>query len=337
MNTAGNPLHVLGLSWAGGLGDPAPSTGSPRDVASATGATLVLRRSTWEALGGFPEPFFAYQEDLELSWRAWQRGWRVRYVPGAVVVHHYAFSRNPCKMYLLERNRLLLVLTTYGTRTLLLLAPALLGLRARDGSSSPGCRAGGGRRSRAGAGCCGTCAGCGPRRAEVQAARTVPDRGLTDLWVARFSPSPSRCRRARRSCRRPGRATGGWCGASSEPGSRGRPGLSPRRGSSQVRQLHRHLLGRQEPGPSRVVARQLVRDVAVQQRPRSRRRAGCPPPTRRNAREVAGRHEHALGPRRCCPRAARRPARRAWRITAEPASSAGAEATAVGAQASWSA
>ncbi len=58
--------------------------------------------------------------------RCWQRGLRVLYVPAAVVTHRYHFSRNPAKWYLLERNRLIFVLTTYERRTLLLLLPAAL-------------------------------------------------------------------------------------------------------------------------------------------------------------------------------------------------------------------
>lgn len=187
MNTAGNPLHVLGLSWAGGLGDPASQHRVARDVASATGATLVIRRAVWDALDGFPEEFFAYQEDLDLSWRAWQRGWRVRYVPGAVVVHHYAFSRNARKMYLLERNRLLFVLTTYGTRTLFLLAPALLGFELAMAVVAG--LQGWGRQKVSGWGWVLRNLGwVRSRRSTVQSARTVSDRELVDLWVARFSP-----------------------------------------------------------------------------------------------------------------------------------------------------
>lgn len=187
MNTAGNPLHVLGLSWAGGLGEPAADHRVARDVASASGATLVLRRSTWEALGGFPEEFFAYQEDLELSWRCWQRGLRVRYVPGAVSLHHYAFSRNPRKMYLLERNRLLFVLTTYGSRTLALLAPALLGFELAMGLVAA--VQGWGREKADGWLWVLRHTGwVRARRARVQAARTVPDRDLVPLWASRFSP-----------------------------------------------------------------------------------------------------------------------------------------------------
>jgi GT2 family glycosyltransferase len=126
MNSAGNPVHYSGLSWAGGLGQPAARHASPRDVASVSGAAMVVRRSRFEQLGGFNELFFAYLEDAELSLRAWQAGWRCRYVPEARVRHHYEFARNPRKMFLLERNRLVMLLTLYERKTLGVLAPALL-------------------------------------------------------------------------------------------------------------------------------------------------------------------------------------------------------------------
>lgn len=126
LNSAGNPVHVLGLSWAGHLGEPAADFPVAAPVASASGAAIVLRRSVWEALGGFTERFFAYYEDADLSLRCWQQGWSVLYVPSAVVLHHYEFGRNPSKFYLLERNRLAMVLSLYERRTLLLLAPVLL-------------------------------------------------------------------------------------------------------------------------------------------------------------------------------------------------------------------
>lgn len=140
INTVGNPVHYTGLSWAGGLGDPASRHREERDVASASGAATVVRRDRFEALGGFCEPMFAYCEDTELSLRSWQRGWRVVFVPDAVVLHRYEFSRNPVKFYLLERNRLFLLLTVFPTRQLLATLPILLGfelgvvaLAARDG------------------------------------------------------------------------------------------------------------------------------------------------------------------------------------------------------------
>jgi GT2 family glycosyltransferase len=116
MNSAGNPVHVVGLSWAGAFEEPASEHAEEREIASASGAGLVLRREVWDRLGGFDATYFAYHEDVDLSWRAWQLGLRVLFVPDAVVYHHYEFSRNSRKMFLLERNRRIFLATLYGPR-----------------------------------------------------------------------------------------------------------------------------------------------------------------------------------------------------------------------------
>ncbi len=87
-----------------------------------------MARSTWDSLGGFDAEFFAYHEDADLSLRSWERGWPVIYVPAAVVVHRYEFSRNARKFELIERNRLIMALTCFGPRHLLLCAPAFVAL-----------------------------------------------------------------------------------------------------------------------------------------------------------------------------------------------------------------
>lgn len=53
----------------------------------ACGAALAIRRSLFEALGGFDEDLFLVYEDIDLSYRARLLGWHVRYVPTAVVRH----------------------------------------------------------------------------------------------------------------------------------------------------------------------------------------------------------------------------------------------------------
>lgn len=126
LNSAGNPVHFTGTSWAGAFGEAADLHARPREVAGASGATLVVRRDVWDRLGGFDPEYFTYCEDTELSLRCRLLGLRVVYAPDAVSVHHYAFSRNPLKNYYLERNRLLVLLTVLEVRTLLVLAPALL-------------------------------------------------------------------------------------------------------------------------------------------------------------------------------------------------------------------
>ncbi len=186
INSAGNPLHFLGFSWAGGYGEPASAHDEPCDVVGASGTGMALRREVWAALGGFAEEYFAYLEDTELSLRCWQRGLRVVYVPGAGVVHRYDFSRNPGKWFLLERNRLLLVLTAYEPRTVALLLPALLGVEV--GMLGVSLRAGWGREKLRGwTWLFGHRRWIGERRRQLQSERTVPDRILAPRLEGRFA------------------------------------------------------------------------------------------------------------------------------------------------------
>jgi len=126
LNCAGNLVTVTGLSWADHFDSPAADFPERFDVIGASGAGMAIRRSLWEELGGFNEWFFAYWEDTELSIRAIQRGWRVVYVPSAIVEHRYVFGRNPGKYYLLERNRTITALTCFSKRHLLAIAPLAL-------------------------------------------------------------------------------------------------------------------------------------------------------------------------------------------------------------------
>ena len=128
MNSAGNEVHFLGYSWCAGLNEPASRHAVPGDVASASGAAMVMRRELWERLGGFAPEYFMYYEDAELSLRCWRAGLRVVFVPDAVVVHRYEFGRNPEKMYLVERNRLVAMFTLLEGRTLALLLPVIIGV-----------------------------------------------------------------------------------------------------------------------------------------------------------------------------------------------------------------
>lgn len=187
LNSGGNVVHFLGFSWAGRFGELAPLAEPEAPVTAASGACMAIRRSLWEALEGFNEDFFAYYEDAELSLRCWHRGLSVVYVPGAVALHRYEFSRNPLKYYLAERNRLLMILTTYPSRTLVAVAPALVVVETLVVGASV---VGGWWREKL--------KGWSwlirhheairARRARVQRDRRVSDRQLAPLFVSRLDP-----------------------------------------------------------------------------------------------------------------------------------------------------
>jgi GT2 family glycosyltransferase len=126
LNSAGNQIHPTGVCWSGRFEERADDHPEERDAIAATGAGSAMRVEVWRALGGFFAGYFMYNEDADLSLRCWQQGLHIRYVPEAVILHRYEFSRNPRKMYLLERNRLMMVLSCYEARTLLVVAPLLL-------------------------------------------------------------------------------------------------------------------------------------------------------------------------------------------------------------------
>jgi hypothetical protein len=127
INTSGGVLHFTGFAWAGQVGeslDAAPR--APVEVGFLSGACMALPATTWRELGGFPEHFFMYCEDVDLSLRLRLRGRRIGVVPDARVTHDYDFDKGARKWRLLERNRWATILRTYPAPLLLLVLPALI-------------------------------------------------------------------------------------------------------------------------------------------------------------------------------------------------------------------
>jgi len=127
VNTAGNQVHFLGFGHCGGFRAPRASVGDgPREIPFASGAAVLLRAAALRQVGLLDPELFLYQEDQDLGLRLRLAGWRARLAPRSLVWHHYAFSRNPQKLYWLERNRYLVLLKNLRLRSLLVLAPLLL-------------------------------------------------------------------------------------------------------------------------------------------------------------------------------------------------------------------
>ena len=126
INSAGNPVHFTGIVWAGGHGQPIETAPPAGEVAALSGACLAIPRRTWEDLGGFPERFFLYHEDVDVSLRLRLAGGALGIEPSAVVDHDYEFGAREHKWRWLERNRWAFLIRVYPTSLLILLAPALL-------------------------------------------------------------------------------------------------------------------------------------------------------------------------------------------------------------------
>jgi GT2 family glycosyltransferase len=80
----------------------------------ASGGSAAFSRSKWQIMGGFDtiyDPF--YWEDVDLSYRAWKRGWRILWEPKSMVLHkHEATISRFSKTYIdfiSQRNQLLFI------------------------------------------------------------------------------------------------------------------------------------------------------------------------------------------------------------------------------------
>lgn len=60
---------------------------SERDVDWLSGCCLAVRRTAFEAVGGFDPAYFMFVEDVDLCARLGEAGWRVVFAPVAEVVH----------------------------------------------------------------------------------------------------------------------------------------------------------------------------------------------------------------------------------------------------------
>ena len=87
------------------------------DVDFVTGAALAVRSDVLQEIGLLDEGFFFYYEDADLCLRAKEAGYRVRYVPTAVGIHHEGTAVRKLggdHYSLLHRSRLTFVLKHYS-------------------------------------------------------------------------------------------------------------------------------------------------------------------------------------------------------------------------------
>jgi len=89
------------------------------EVAWATGACLVIRKSDWDSAGGLDADFFAHMEEIDLCWRLRNRGRKIMYCPDSTVYHVGGGTLNkisPRKTYLNFRNNLILLTKNHASR-----------------------------------------------------------------------------------------------------------------------------------------------------------------------------------------------------------------------------
>jgi len=87
-DTTGDTYTTWGIPYPRARGETVSEKyDKPAWVFSGTGGASLYRSEMLKKIGLFDEDFFAYYEDVDISFRAQLAGWRVRYVPEAVVYH----------------------------------------------------------------------------------------------------------------------------------------------------------------------------------------------------------------------------------------------------------
>ena len=122
LDSAGMVIAADGSSKQRGHGLLRSTFAGNEPVLMPSGSAAIYRRQMIEQTGGFDDDFFLYCEDTDLGLRARWAGWTCCYVAEALVEHRYSHSAgraSPLKAYLVERNRLRLIVKNFPMHELL--------------------------------------------------------------------------------------------------------------------------------------------------------------------------------------------------------------------------
>ena len=132
----GAAMTWYGMGFKPLTAEPPPTRpDSATDVLFGTGAAMFVRRSVFDAVGGFDERYFMFFEDVDLGWRINLAGWRFLYEPTSLAFHKHHASMSAFgsfkETYLLERNALYTLFKNAGDKLLSEALPAAMALSTR--------------------------------------------------------------------------------------------------------------------------------------------------------------------------------------------------------------
>ena len=113
IDDAGDEYTLFGWSSKIGDGQPSFKQDISREVFSACAGAAIYRKSILEEIGLFDENFFAYLEDMDISYRARVYGYKNYYASGSKVYHIGSATsgsrHNSFKVKLAARNNIYLI------------------------------------------------------------------------------------------------------------------------------------------------------------------------------------------------------------------------------------
>ena len=107
---------ILGVTHRPGLYDHLAQGQPPRYLAQCGTGNLAFRREAFDAVGGLDE-HFAFGSDIDFTWRLVNAGYRIRYIPDALIRHDfgtwrrqlrrsYVYGKARARLYAKHRARL---------------------------------------------------------------------------------------------------------------------------------------------------------------------------------------------------------------------------------------
>lgn len=135
IDSAGHYMDWFGISYVRGHEEEDRGQYEKvEEIFGATGAALIMRRDIFEKLGGFDKDFFMLFEEDDLCWRIWLAGYKVLYIPKAIVLHKSAYTYQKRgllrsklgdynNLFLSRRNRIISLSKNYSTKNLIRLLP----------------------------------------------------------------------------------------------------------------------------------------------------------------------------------------------------------------------
>lgn len=87
IDDAGDEYNLLGWAYKRGDGQVVDTYNKRERIFSACAGAALYRKSILEKIGYFDENFFAYMEDVDISYRALIHGYKNMYCPEAKVLH----------------------------------------------------------------------------------------------------------------------------------------------------------------------------------------------------------------------------------------------------------
>lgn len=130
IDDAGDQYNILGWAYKRGDNDSKDCYCMDEEIFSSCAGAAIYRKQVFEEIGNFDESFFAYMEDVDISYRAKIFGYKNVFCSSAIIYHIGSGTSgskyNSFKVKLASRNNVYVVLKNMPLPQLLLNSPFLV-------------------------------------------------------------------------------------------------------------------------------------------------------------------------------------------------------------------